>query len=73
MTYGITQSQYCNINNNDNDDNVRHACEQSGFNSFVVYFNVKTHDIWEGDIENIVSLGLQGACKRRKDMKVDIT
>ena len=58
---GITQSQH---DNNDNDDNVMHASMWFEF-CLVDYFNVKTHDMWEGNVitwreistEHICSLG----------------
>ena len=48
--YGITQSQYCNNENNYNDDNMMHV--NVWFEYLGVYFNVETHDIWE---ENVIT------------------
>ena len=36
------------MTNNDNVDNVMHP--SCGLKSLVDYCNVKTHDIWEGDV-----------------------
>ena len=40
--HGIIQTQYCNIDNNDN-----MMCASMWFEFLVGYFNVKTCDIWE--------------------------
>ena len=61
----MTQSQHCNINNNNNDDNVMRV--SVWFEFFDGLFNVKSRDVWEGNmttrweiqIEHICSLGFQ--------------
>ena len=64
--YGIPQSQHCNNDNKYNDDNFNVIINVRACNlKSLVYFNVKTHNIWEGNvtirneisIENICSLG----------------
>ena len=47
--YIKTQNPHCNNENNYNDDNA--ICMQVfGLNALVDYFNVKTRDIWEGNV-----------------------
>jgi hypothetical protein len=46
--YGIAQNQYCNNDNNYNDVNLMHV--SLWFELFGGYFNVKTHDIREGNM-----------------------
>ena len=53
--YKITQTQHYNNDITHNDDRLTTWCMQAcGLNPLMVYFDVKTHDIWE---ENLTIIG----------------